>query len=422
MSRPTSEDQEAQKDPRPRPPSSWQPIVLVAAVATAGGLGTLAVGAAEGMKPHDLAHLSLLLLPASLATIACTVVARPLLSRSSIRSRLAVVSTLAVLVSLANLAVLARLMFVERHDATQIAVLLVYSAGTGLGAAVVLSRSHTAAMRRLSETARSLGAGDLTVRVGPLGGGRELDGLGRTMDEMAGRLQEAIGRERAAETMRRDLVTAVSHDLRTPLAGLRAMVEAIDDGVVADLPSLRRYAGQMKRSVNSLVVLVDDLFELAQLDAGAIEWETERARLIDVVRSAVAACESTALQKGLRVSAELNGAEQAECSPRLVRVLQNLLQNAIRHTPADGSVRIEAHRMPSGLEVAVQDTGEGIAAESLTRVFEPFWRGDQARSGEGSGLGLAVAKRIVESLGGTIEVESEPHGGSRFAVVVPEPA
>jgi signal transduction histidine kinase len=222
--------------------------------------------------------------------------------------------------------------------------------------------------------------------------------------------------------MRRDLVTAVSHDLRTPLAGLRAMAEAIDDGVVDDLPSLRRYAAQMKRSVNSLVVLVDDLFELAQLDAGAIERETERARLIDVVRSAVAACEATALQKGLRLSAELNGAEQAECSPRLVRVLQNLLQNAIRHTPADGSVRIEAHRMPSGLQVAVQDTGEGIAADALTQVFEPFWRGDRARSGEGSGLGLALAKRIVESLGGTIQVESALEHGSRFAVVVPEPA
>src|SRR5207249_1740621 len=103
----------------------------------------------------------------------------------------------------------------------------------------------------------------------------------------------------------------------------------------------------------------------------------------------------------------------------LVRVFQNLLQNAIRHTPADGSVRIEAQRVPRGLELAVQDSGEGIAPENLDRVFEPFWRGDPARSTEGSGLGLTLAKRITEGLGGSIRVQSEPEHGARFAVLIP---
>ena len=120
------------------------------------------------------------------------------------------------------------------------------------------------------------------------------------------------------------------------------------------------------------------------------------------------------------IETDVNGQGGTLCSPRLIRVLQNLLQNAIRHTPADGTVRMEALRRPAGLEVIVKDSGEGIAPEALDRVFEPFWRGDAARSSDGSGLGLALAKRIVESLGGEIEVQSEPARGSRFAVLLPD--
>ena len=198
------------------------------------------------------------------------------------------------------------------------------------------------------------------------------------------------------------------------------MVEAIDEGVVDDPPTIRRYTREMRRSVEALAALVDDLFELAQLDAGAIDTESQRATLEDVIGSAVRAFEVQALEKGLVVETSLDGAAGALCSPRLVRVLQNLLQNAIRHTSADGTVRIEARRRPGVLEVAVEDTGEGIAPEVLDRVFEPFWRADPARSGQGVGLGLALAKRIVEALGGDIHVQSGPARGARFAVVLPE--
>jgi two-component system sensor histidine kinase BaeS len=184
----------------------------------------------------------------------------------------------------------------------------------------------------------------------------------------------------------------------------------------------RRFAAtrKMRRSVEALSLLVDDLFELVQIDAGAIEAESERVGLDEVVRSALATCESQARAKGLVVETDIRDGRELLCSPRLVRVLQNLLQNAIRHTPADGTVRMEARRGPAGLELVVEDTGEGIAPAALDRVFEPFWRGDAARSTDGSGLGLALAKRIVESLGGQIRVQSEPASGSRFAVVVPE--
>ena len=198
------------------------------------------------------------------------------------------------------------------------------------------------------------------------------------------------------------------------------MIEAIDDGVVDDAPTLRRYLREVQRSIGSLSLLVDDLFELVQIDAGAIEAESERVRLADVVDSALDTCGPQASAKGLTVEARIDGAGECLCSPRLGRVLQNLLQNAIRHTPADGTIRMEARRDAGELELVVEDSGEGIAPESLEMVFEPFWRGEPARSTSGSGLGLALAKRIVESLGGQIRVHSDPAHGSRFAVVLPE--
>jgi len=393
---------------------------LVAGVVFASALASLVLGAALGVKGSELRHMGLLLLIALIGTVAATVAARPLLAHASVRWRFVAIAALAVLVSLVNLGVLTLLMSVSHHDATLVAILLVYSVGAGIAAALALAKAWGTAVERLVQGAQALADGDLDRRVGRLGAGPELDTLAATLDETAARLKHSLARERAGEAKRKDLITAVSHDLRNPLASLRAMVEAINDGVVDDPPTLRRYVGEMRRSVESLSLLVDDLFELVQLDAGAIEAESERVRLDDVIRSALATCEPQAREKGLVVETDILDGESFLCSPRLVRVLQNLLQNAIRHTPADGTVRMQARRGPAGLELVVEDSGEGIAPEALEQVFEPFWRGDAARSSSGSGLGLALAKRIVESLGGQIRVQSEPARGSRFAVVVPE--
>ena len=398
---------------------NWRALVLLAAVAAVGATGTFVVGAATGMGSSELRHLAAYVVPALLVTVAAMWVTGRLLTRASLAQRFVVVGALGAAVALANLWVLSRQMFVSEHDATLLGVLLLYSVGAGVGAAVVTARSSARAVRRLTATAGALRDGDLDARAGQIEGGPELDVLAATLDDMAARLQGAQERERQIEATRRDLVTAVSHDLRTPLASLRAMVEAIDERVVDDPESMRRYAQQMRRSVRQLGAMVDDLFELAQLDAGAIETETRRARLGEVVSSAVATVGLQAEEKGLSLVAELNGADDALCSPRLARVIQNLLVNAVRHTPADGSVRIEARVAADALEVAVADTGEGIAPQDLVRVFDPFFRADPARQGAGAGLGLALAKRIVEALGGEISAESEPSHGARFAVTLP---
>jgi signal transduction histidine kinase len=394
-------------------------LVLAAMVALVGATGSLVAGAVVGMDASELAHLAALIAPALAVTLAAIASARILLTGASMRQSMVGIAVVGAVAAIANLVVLARQMTVDSHDATIVSVLFLYAAGAGVGAALALARSRTRAVDRLVKGAHRLGEGNLAARVGDLGAGPELDALGRMLDEMAERLGTAQARERVAEATRRDLLIAVSHDLRTPLASLRAMIEAVDERVVEDPDSMRRYSGEMRRSVHQLVAMVDDLFELAQLDAGAIEAETRRARLDEIVGSAVAAVELQAQEKGLSLVADLSGAEDASCSPRLVRVIQNLLVNAVRHTPADGTVRVEARSSRDRLEVSVVDTGEGIAPEDLPRVFDPFFRGDPARHGPGSGLGLALAKRIVEGLGGEITAESRPSSGARFAVTLP---
>ena len=250
------------------------------------------------------------------------------------------------LVASGNLIALTRAMFVSAHAATVLAVVLTYASAAGLAAAFVSARSSSTALDTVTTTARTIGDGDLSARVGPLDAGPELDRLAETLDRMAARLQGVRDPEQRVERTRRDLISAVSHDLRTPLANLRAMAEAIDEGVVDDRETFRRYAAEMGRAVGQLSSS-STLFELVQIDTIAIEAETDRVRLDDVVASALATVETEAERKGVLLSTELAGSEGTHCSPHLTRVLQNLLVNAVRHTPADGAVRIRDEGRPA---------------------------------------------------------------------------
>jgi signal transduction histidine kinase len=388
-------------------------------IALAGVIGTIVVGAIGGMHPPDLAHLLVAVGIGAGLTVVGLLLFTPVLARTSLRRRFVAVAVAAAITAIVNLAVLTAMMAVDDHDAALVLALLVYAAAVSAASALVLARRSTEAVARLDEVAGRFGAGDLDARVGPLDAGPELDTLATTLDTMAERLRTAAARERELDAARRDLTVALSHDLRTPLASLRAMVEAIDEGVVDDPADLRRYVAEMRRSTEQLSRMVDDLFELAQLEAGALEVAARRALLGDVVANAVATVEPAATAKGLALAADLGGTASVPCSPSLERVLQNLLSNAVRHTPADGTVRVLASLDGGRLSLAVEDTGEGIDPADLPRVFDPFFRADPARTGPGSGLGLALAKRIVEALGGSISAERRPTIGSRFAVDLP---
>jgi signal transduction histidine kinase len=394
-------------------------LTIVVAIAAVGAAGTLAAGAAMGMAGDELEHLGRALAIPAIATVAVAIAGGRLLARASVRQRSVAIALIASAVALVNVAILTLDMAVSDHDATLVIVVLLYACAAGVAAAIAVSRSSTRAIDRLGATARRLGDGDLSARAGRLDAGPEFDTLAMTLDTMAGDLAAARDREAEAEQTRRDLITTVSHDLRTPLSSLRAMIEAIDDGVVDDPATVRRYVGAMRTSTDQLVNLVDDLFELTQLDAGAIATETRRVRLGELAHTAIAAVRPDADAKGLVLAADIDAAADTPCSPRLARVLQNLLVNAVRHTPADGTVRLAAERRGARLHLDVTDTGEGIAPGDLPHVFEPFYRADPARSGPGAGLGLALAERIVEALGGTIAAESQPGAGARFAVDVP---
>jgi signal transduction histidine kinase len=223
---------------------------------------------------------------------------------------------------------------------------------------------------------------------------------------LAARLAMEERSRREIEDARRRLVAAASHDLRTPLASLRLLVESIDDGVATG-PTRDRYLREVRTHVAVLSNLVDDLFELSRIEAGDISWTMRQIELGEVIDETVAAMRAPATARGVLVSADLPAdGVRAEADPeKLQRVLFNLIQNAIRHTPTDGSVTVRARHGASGPEVEVVDDGEGIAPGDGERVFEAFYRGDPARDEDGAGLGLAISRAIIEAHGGEIWLE-----------------
>jgi signal transduction histidine kinase len=223
---------------------------------------------------------------------------------------------------------------------------------------------------------------------------------------------------RQVEDARRGLVAAASHDLRTPLASLRLLVEAIQDGVAGE--DRDRYLAEIRTHVAVLSDLIDDLFELSRIEAGDISWTMRQVELGDLIGDTVAAFRASAEERGVHLAADLPAEKVvAEADAEKVqRVLFNLIQNAIRHTPADGSVTVRAKGGPAGVEVEVADSGEGIPAGESERVFDAFYRGDSSRGEDGAGLGLAISRAIVEAHGGRIWLE-DAHPGTRVRFTLP---
>jgi signal transduction histidine kinase len=315
----------------------------------------------------------------------------------------------------------ARAMFISGHDLSLLLTMLTFAAVLSVGFGLLYAMPLSSRIERVRAGTEQIAGGQLGSEV-RVEGHDEVASLAEEFNRMARALEEAVEREREMEKARRELVAAVSHDLRTPLAATRALIEAVTDGVASDRETEERYLSSARRELAHLSRLVDDLFELARIDAGALQLTFEEASLHDLISDTISSFQPQADQRGVRLVGEVAGdVDPVLANPsRLQRVLHNLVSNALRHTPADGTVALRA--TPEGEEVRVEvaDTGEGIAAEDLPRVFERSFRGEQSRtraekdSAPGAGLGLAIARGLVEAHGGTMAVESDVGHGSRF--------
>jgi signal transduction histidine kinase len=326
----------------------------------------------------------------------------------TVRRQLAGLALLAVALPLGGVLASGWVMF-HMHDDAKILAASSAAALSAVVGALVLARWILKPLDELRAAAQRLAAGGLDARA-PESGPREFAQMGETFNAMAASIERLFD-------ARRELVAWASHDLRTPIASLRAMIEALEDG----LAEPDEYLPLMQERVQTLSSLVDGLTELTRIDAGVLAQQTRAAEIQTVVESCIRGFAAEAQAKRIAIESRIaDDVALARCAPEhLERVIDNLLTNAIRHTPAEGRIVVEAARANGTVTIGVEDDGDGLGPEAQERMFERFWRGESARNAPGSGLGLAIARGLVESYGGTIWAEPAQQGGARVAFTVP---
>ncbi len=329
---------------------------------------------------------------------------------------------LAGLLVFLNVYITARIMFTSTHDLILATILLAFATGIAVAVGFFLAGALTSRIRQMHAAAGRVAEGDLGIRLA-ISGRDEMAMLARSFNDMVAQLEEAERRQQELDTLRRDLVAWAGHDLRTPLTSIRVIVEALADGLVTEEETRARYLRTAQGEIQSLSRLIDDLFEMAQVDAGGLRLEREPGSLADLISDTLESFSELAKRQSIR----LEGAVDPGVGPvvmdsrRIGRVLANLVGNAIRYTPAGGSVSIRAAPASGGVRVEVSDSGMGIAAQDAPYIFQRFYRGEKSRSraSGGAGLGLAIAKGIVEAHGGQIGFTSRPEGGTCFYFELP---
>ncbi|MFE0459511.1 sensor histidine kinase [Kitasatospora sp. NPDC058965] len=350
------------------------------------------------------------------------------LRRRSVALSLFAVAVVTVAAMTAGTLAVAQAMFLSHHDLGVVITVTCMAAVVSLLTAAVLGRQVVAGSRALTLAARTVGSEDgFAAPHAPLGA--ELAELSAELAATSARLAESRQREQALESSRRELVAWISHDLRTPLAGLRAMAEALEDGV-AEEPA--RYHARIRTEVDRLTGMVDDLFELSRIQAGALTLSLSRVSVYDLVGDAIAGAHPLARERGVRLTGDRVEPAPVHVDGReITRVLGNLLVNAIRSTPADGVVAVAARREADRVVLSVTDGCGGIPEADLLRVFETGWRGGAARTPRparsgavqhhgdtGAGLGLAIVRGIVEAHAGWASVRNVA-GGCCFEIALP---
>ena len=333
----------------------------------------------------------------------------------TVRLQLIALTVLAVTLPLVCVLASGWVMF-HMHDDVKILAVSATSALSAVIGALLVAHWIVRPIDQLRDASRKLAGGDMGARAPHLARPAELSELGRSFNEMAANVEQLF-------EARRQLVAWASHDLRTPVAAIRAMLEALDD----HLATPEEYLPALQEQVRGLSLLIDDLFELACIDAGALTLQLETVQVTDIVQACLRAVDAQARERRVHLEARIDDTtpDITAAPDKLERVLLNLLTNALRHTPSDGSVAVVVESTGRSVRFAVEDTGAGLPPSAERRIFERFWKADDARTrtdGNGAGLGLAIARGLVEAHGGTISAESRPGGGTRVVVALPTAA
>jgi signal transduction histidine kinase len=380
-------------------------VALVGAMVTAGA----AVNAA--MQVGDVLSLLGLAAVTTLVGAVSAVVALNVWRSRTIGGHVLVIAVFTVVSVAVGAALSARTMFISAHDLDVLLVILCAATTTGVLGALVVAERVGRASTALVDATRRLGTGEPRPPSDDAHRTAETARLARELDRTARRLHDAQCRERAAESARRELVAYISHDLRTPLAAARAVVEALADGVIDD--DLPRYYATLASEIDRLSALVDELFELSRTQRGVLRLEYERVALGDLVSDVVASLAPLAAAKAVGLRGPFDGTDtDCDVAPsEMSRALRNVVDNAIRHTRPGGAVIVSASTRDAHALVAVQDDGGGISASDLPHLFDAGFRSDRARRADaGAGLGLTIARAIVEAHGGVIDARNHNGG------------
>jgi signal transduction histidine kinase len=403
-------------------------VVLAGAIAVALLLAEILLSPPR----RDLVELASYLALSGLITVVLSAVLTRALeryARLTLVARFVLVTVVGSAVLVVNILVLARLMFISTdHDLRLLLSVAAFSAIVAVGYAVWAAYGPLGRIAEVNRAIRELAAG----RVGEVvsvPGDDEVALLARDLNILSRRLADAESERRSLDAERRELTAAISHDLRTPLSTIRAMVDAMADGVVTEPVDMKRYFVTIGRDVDRLNRMIDDLFELAQIDAGVMRLQRQRVAVHEIVAEVVDAMQARAERANISLELLVLDAPPPAMldADRLERAISNLLRNALEHTPAAGQVRVSVTSSGGHAVVEVSDTGEGIADDDLPHVWTRFYRGERSRTrsdstADGVGLGLAITRGIVELHGGTIDVRSKPEIGATFTVTLPVPA
>jgi signal transduction histidine kinase len=343
---------------------------------------------------------------------------------TSLRWMMLILILLVVALMSLNIWLTARAMFISEHDFVMTIALLMFAGMVSSSCIFFVAHWWIDRLHKLSTAADRFAAGDLHSKL-PVEGRDELARLTVAFNRMVDSFAEIEAKKQQLDQARRDLITWVSHDLRTPLSTIRAMNEALLDGMVSDPATTRRYIEQIQGEVRYLSHLIDDLFDLAQLDVGKALLVREPASLRDLISDTLSRMRARARQMNIELSGHMSpDIDVLMMAPdKIQRVLYNLLDNAIRHTPPGGKVWIQGQRRAFAIEIEVCNSGSYIPPEEVPHLFQSFYRGDPARSQNGdqrgAGLGLAIARGFVEAHGGTITAHSSPQEGTAFRFTLP---